>query len=87
MNVNVRFSGAVEQILQQAVKKGYASTMTEALRLGVFELNNRYRLLQEIEDNADVARADAIMERISSGEEKTYSEDQVRKKLANSKKP
>ncbi len=81
MNVNVRFSGIVERILDLAVKKGLASTKTDALRLGVFELNNRYKLLQELEDAEDAARADAVMERVSAGKEKLYSEAQILKKL------
>ena len=81
MNVNIRFTGAVEKILDEAVKQGYAATKTEALRLGVFELNNRFNLLTEMEDREDVARADEIMERVSKGKEKLYSEAKARKKL------
>ncbi len=81
MNVNIRFTGAVEKILDEAVKQGYAATKTEALRLGVFELNNRFNLLTEMEDREDVARADEIMERVSKGKEKLYSEAEARKKL------
>jgi len=73
INLNVKFAGAVETILDEAVKQGYASTKTEALRLGVFELNNRYHLLQKMEDEEDIAKADAIMERVASGKEKLYS--------------
>ncbi len=80
MNVNVRFYGAVEKILDEAVKQGFASTKTEALRLGVFELNNKYNLV-DFEDQQDIARADAIMDRVSKGKEKLYSEDEILKKL------
>ena len=81
MNVNVRFYGAVERILEEAVRQGYAATKTEALRLGAFELNNRYQLLEEVEDNEDVAMADAIMGRVSKGKGKLHSEAEVLKKL------
>ena len=81
MNVNVKFSGAVEKIIDEAISKGYASTKTEVLRLGLFELNNRYKLLEEMEDAEDIARADAIMERVVSGKEKLYSEKEILKKL------
>ena len=81
MNVNVKFSGAVEDILEAAVKLGYASTKTEALRLGALELNNRYNLLTQREDEQDIAVADAIMERVAKGKERLYSESQVLKKL------
>jgi Arc/MetJ-type ribon-helix-helix transcriptional regulator len=78
MNLNVRFSGVVEKILEQAVKEGYAATKTEALRMGVFELNNKYNLLEDIED---VERADSIMARIKAGKERLYSEKQILKEL------
>ncbi|OIO22485.1 hypothetical protein AUJ65_06030 [Candidatus Micrarchaeota archaeon CG1_02_51_15] len=81
MNVNVHFHGAVEKILDEAVRKGYASTKTEALRLGVFELNNRYQLLERTEDEEDIKCADAVMERVSNGKERLYSEAQVLAKL------
>ena len=84
MNVNVRFSGAVEKIIDEAVKKGYAATKTEVLRLGVFELNNRFHLLRKMEDEEDIARADAIMERIARGEEKLYPESEVMGKIKGS---
>ncbi len=81
MNVNVRFSGAVEKILEAAVNLGYASTKTEALRLGVFELNNRYNLVEDLADKRDIERADAIMARVLAGKEKVYSEAELMKLL------
>lgn len=81
MNVNVRFTGAVEQILDEAVKQGYAATKTDALRLGVLELNNRYKLLEADENREDILRADEIMARVAAGREKLLSESDVMKKL------
>ena len=81
MNVNIRFHGIVEQILDEAVKQGYASTKTEALRLGAFELNNRYGLLDTLEDEADIAKADSIMEKITSAKSKLHSHKEIITKL------
>ncbi|OIO24465.1 hypothetical protein AUJ14_06280 [Candidatus Micrarchaeota archaeon CG1_02_55_22] len=79
--MNVRFTGAVEQILDEAVKRGYAATKTDALRLGVLELNNRYKLLEAAEDYEDILRADEIMGRVAAGKEKLLSEADLMKKL------
>ncbi len=72
MNVNIRFEGALERILDEAIRKGYASTKTEALRLGVLELNNRYRLLERMEDEADLREAERVMDEVRSGKQKMH---------------
>lgn len=81
MNVNIKFHGVVEQILEEAIRRGYASTKTDALRLGVFELNNKYNLLDKIEDDADVAHADAIMEKARRGKSRLHPEKEIFEKL------
>ena len=81
MNVNIKFTGVVEKILDEAVRSGLTSTKTEALRLGVLELENKYKLLESIEDSRDIAKADLIMERVSKGKEKLYSEKEILKTL------
>ncbi len=47
MNVNVKFEGVTDAIIQDAIKKGLAKTRTEVLRLGLFELKNKYHLAEE----------------------------------------
>lgn len=81
MNVNVRFHGRVEQILEEAVRQGYAATKTEALRLGAFELNNRYRLLEKLEDEADIARADSVLKASGLGKGRLHSEKEIFERL------
>ncbi len=44
MNVNVKFTGIVDEIIQDAIRQGLAKTKTEVLRLGLFELKNKYHL-------------------------------------------
>jgi hypothetical protein len=49
MRTTVEFKGIPELILEKAVKIGLARSKTDALRMGVFALNNEYRLLKNIE--------------------------------------
>ncbi|MFH0713468.1 MAG: hypothetical protein V1722_02705 [Candidatus Micrarchaeota archaeon] len=46
MNVNVNFTGVVDEIIEDAIRQGLAKTKTEVLRLGLFELKNKYHLAE-----------------------------------------
>ncbi len=46
MNVNIRFTGIVDDIIEDAIRQGLAKTKTEVLRLGLFELKNKYHLAE-----------------------------------------
>ena len=46
MNVNVNFTGIVDDIIEDAIRQGLAKTKTEVLRLGLFELKNKYHLAE-----------------------------------------
>ena len=52
MHVTVKFRGVIEDILENAVERGIAKTKTEALRLGVLELANKYNLLETGDNKA-----------------------------------
>lgn len=78
--MNVRFVGMVEQIIDEAIRRGYAATKTEVLRLGVLELNNKYGFIAGQGDAEDIARADALMQRIVEGKEELISEKDFKKK-------
>lgn len=80
MNLNLKFTGAVEKIIEEAVRKGYAATKSEAIRLGVLELNQKYKLLDP-EDETDIARADSIMQNVVEGKEKLHDEERLMRKL------
>ena len=81
MNVNVQFKGLIEEILEEAERKGLAKTKTEALRLGVLELNNRYHLLErrveEIEDMQDVKELEEMRTSVKKGKAKLISEKKM----------
>lgn len=46
MNLNVQFAGLTEEIIEDAIRNGLAKTKTEVLRLGLFELKNKYHLAE-----------------------------------------
>jgi len=81
MNVNVQFKGLMEEILEEAKRRGIAKTKTEALRLGVLELNNRYHLLEhraeEIEDMQDTKELEEMRSAVKKGRAKLISEKKM----------
>jgi hypothetical protein len=85
MNVNVQFKGVMEEILEEAKRKGIAKTKTEALRLGVLELNNRYHLLErrveEIEDMQDIKELEEMKSAVKKGKAKLIREKEMMAKL------
>ena len=80
MNITMRFEGYVEQIIDEAVRKGIVKTKAEALRLGVLQLNEKYRLVSQnlSEDEEDLNLAIRIDERIKAGKEKIYPESKLK---------
>ncbi len=54
MNVNVNFTGIVDEIIEDAIRQGLAKTKTEVLRLGLFELKNKYDLAQGAPTEAEL---------------------------------
>ncbi len=49
MRTTLAFTGVTELILEKAVQLGLARSKTDALRMGVFALNNQYQLVKNIE--------------------------------------
>jgi len=73
MNMNVKLTGIPEQIIKGAIKAGLAKTKTDALTLGLIELENKYRLLERLEDEEDVRDAKRILSEVAEGKQKLYS--------------
>ena len=46
MHANVQFTGLTDEIIEDAIRKGLAKTNVEVLRLGLFELKNKYGLVE-----------------------------------------
>jgi len=51
MHATIKLTGILDKILTEAVDEGIAKTKTEALRLAVLELNNRYDLLGRMRED------------------------------------
>ena len=85
MNVNVKFTGIIEQILDAAIKTGLAKDRTEALRMSVLELEHHYSLLEKEaemkEEQEDVSAANEFIKKLKSGKAKLQGESAVRKAL------
>ncbi len=67
-NVNFEISGYVEKVIEAMIKKGYAKTRTEAIRLALFEFDQLYALTDE---TLYGIAAERILARVKSGKEKT----------------
>ncbi len=46
MNINVKFTGITDNIIEDAIRRGLANSKTEVLRLALFELKNKYALAE-----------------------------------------
>ena len=74
MNICMRFDGYVAKIVDEAVRRGIARTKSEALRIGLLELDKQYRLVQgageQAELEADLLEIARIERDIKSGKER-----------------
>ncbi len=67
MNMTIRLSGIPEKIISGAIFAGLAKTKTDAITLGLLELDNKYKLLEQQEDAEDLRDAERIMAEIKQG--------------------
>jgi Arc/MetJ-type ribon-helix-helix transcriptional regulator len=75
--MNVNLGTPYESILRRIIEKGYAGNQTEAIRQALMEFDRKI----EEEEAALVHKVvEFEMQRIDSGEAKTYSWDEVKKK-------
>ena len=81
VNMNVKLTGVAEQIVESAVRCGIAKTKTDVLMIGLLELNNKYDLLERMEDEEDLREAKRILSEIRSGKQKLYSQKEFEKKI------
>jgi len=80
MNMNITFVGIPERIIAGAIHTGLAKTKTDAIRLGLIELDHRYKLLEQLEDEEDIADSKRIEAEVKSGKQRTYSATEFEKK-------
>ncbi len=71
-NVNIELQGYTSEVVESMLKKGYAKTKTEAIRLALFEFDQEHRLT---EDKLYAKAAEKILGEISKGREKVKKLD------------
>lgn len=79
--MNLKLTGIAEQIMDGAVKAGLAKTKTDALMMGLIELDHHYKLLERLEDEQDVSDARRILREVKEGKQKLYSQKEFEEKL------
>ncbi|MEW6329798.1 MAG: hypothetical protein AB1468_06845 [Candidatus Micrarchaeota archaeon] len=80
MKTTVELTGFAELVLEKAVELGIARSKTDALRIGIFELNDKYKLVESVEAELVARKIERIEEEIASGKRKTESLEDVLKK-------
>ncbi|OIO20823.1 hypothetical protein COV61_01625 [Candidatus Micrarchaeota archaeon CG11_big_fil_rev_8_21_14_0_20_47_5] len=84
MNLTVRFTGHVANVIEELVARGIASTKTEALRLGVLKLEEEYLNDNEIERRFDESAVREVQRQeglIKKGKMKVYSQKEFEKRI------
>ena len=63
MNINLRLSGVTEQIIEDMIRKGYAATKTEAIRMAILDYSHHHLAGKESNEmtNEDIADLDAAV--------------------------
>ncbi len=80
----VRFSGMVDDILNELVSAGYFKTKSEAIRAGVLELGKEYKIIDSLREDLEYAKE--FDSRIKSGKIELGTEDELRKIIAQKKR-
>lgn len=89
MNMNIRLEGMSKNILDKLVELGYFKSKNDAIRVGLVELAIKYNVMptkEEIEDYYYSMKAKKIVDKIDSGEMKTYNSEEMIKRHPNLKK-
>lgn len=71
-NVNIELQGYTSEVVDSMLKRGYAKTKTEAIRLALFEFDQEHELT---DDRLYAEAAGKILGEISKGREKTRKLD------------
>lgn len=68
-NINIEVKGYVEKVIDRMVEENYAKTKTEAVRLALFEFDQKHGLT---DDELYAMAAEKIIKDIAKGKEKTH---------------
>ncbi len=60
MKTTIELTGLLEHILEKAVDAGLARSKTDALRIGVIELNHNYHLIEDEEAEAVIRKIQRV---------------------------
>ncbi len=60
MKTTIEMTGIMERILEKAVEAGLARSKTDALRIGVIELNHHYHLIEDEEAEAVIRKIQRV---------------------------
>jgi len=80
LNMNIKLTGIPEQIMVGAIRAGLAKTKTGAITLGLMELENKYKLLEQQEDEEDLMEAKKIWADYKAGKVKLLSAEDFEKR-------
>ena len=86
MKTTISITGFPEMVLQRAVDLGIARSKTDAIRIGVLELNEHYRLVEDREAYLVIKKMQKLDEETRAGKRKTLSEEDVLKKYPHLRK-
>lgn len=78
--MNIKLHGITEQIVEGAVKKGLAKTKTDAIVLGLVELDHKYKLTKYQEDEEDLTDARRILDEIKNQKKELLSLSEFKKR-------
>lgn len=60
MKTTIEITGLLEAILEKAVQAGLARSKTDALRIGIIELNHHYNLIEDEEAEAVIRKIQKV---------------------------
>ena len=68
-NINIEVKGYIEKVIDRMVEENYAKTKTEAVRLALFEFDQKHGLT---DDDLYAVAAEKMVKDIASGKEKVH---------------
>jgi len=80
MILNMKLEGYPEEILEEMVHKGIASSKTEAIRLALLHYNEHFGIKamdQYLEDRAVIKKIQHMEKEVKEGKRKTLTEEEA----------
>ena len=77
MQISLKLDGYMEHIIDEALGAGIARTKTEALRLGLLELERKLKDSEYYQDSVDNEIISSAQQRIRENKTKLYTEKEI----------